>query len=311
MYGGGGFDGGGFGGGGFDGGAQFGGGGMGQFGGGDAFGGSQFGAAASQGGGFQVENSGPDGQAKSNYGKQSLIPVTIKQLKNAAQSPGGDANFVVDGRDLYQVTIVGLIQAAEEQATSLQFTVDDGTGSIMVKMWIDTDADESFAERRAQWKEGVIVRVVGQLRQFNHVKSIVAYGILPITDFNEYSFHFIDVVHTHLRHTKGPVPTAATSTVGGAASGMGQQGAAAMTGATSTNAGFAYGNSMSNLQELVLKYFTSHGAGADAGCSIEQVAGALSSSGVTKAQIREIVDFLSNEGHLYSTIDDDHFKSTA
>lgn len=25
---------------------------------------------------------------------------------------------------------------------------------------------------------------------------------------------------------------------------------------------------------------------------------------------RQAVDFLSNEGHIYSTVDDDHFKST-
>ena len=35
----------------------------------------------SQGGGFQVDNSGPDGKANTRQ-NQSLIPVTIKQLKN-------------------------------------------------------------------------------------------------------------------------------------------------------------------------------------------------------------------------------------
>ena len=30
----------------------------------------------------------------------------------------------------------------------------------------------------------------------------------------------------------------------------------------------------------------------------------------TEAQVREAVEHLVNEGHLYSTIDDDHFKST-
>ena len=71
-----------FGGGGFDAGGGFGGG-----------GGSQFAAAVpmqvggSQGGGFQVDNSGPDGKAKNTRQNQSLIPVTIKQLKNAVAAP--------------------------------------------------------------------------------------------------------------------------------------------------------------------------------------------------------------------------------
>ena len=135
--------------------------------------------------------------------KQSLIPTTIKQLKNAPNDASGDSTFTLDGRELYQVTIVGMITAAEENSTNLQYTIEDGTDSIMVKMWIDAEASETFAERRAQWRENVIVRVIGQLREFNGNKNLVAYDICPITDFNEYSFHFIDVVHTHLRHTRG------------------------------------------------------------------------------------------------------------
>ena len=50
-----------------------------------------------------------------------------------------------------------------------------------------------------------MVRVVGQLRVFNHTRSIVAFTIQPIKDFNEYTYHFIEVVHTHLHLTKGAV----------------------------------------------------------------------------------------------------------
>ena len=47
------------------------------------------------------------------------------------------------------------------------------------------------------------MRGIGQMRAFNQVRSIVAFHIQPLTDFNEYTFHFIEVVHTHLRNTKG------------------------------------------------------------------------------------------------------------
>ena len=83
--------------------------------------------------------------------KQGLSPCTIKQLKNAPAS-GGDNGFAVDGKDLHQVTIVGLITHADEQNTNLQYTVDDGTDSINVKMWIDAATDEAAIEKRAQWR---------------------------------------------------------------------------------------------------------------------------------------------------------------
>ena len=112
-----------------------------------------------------------------------------------------------------------MILSADEQTTNLQYTLDDGTDQIVVKMWVDQEQDDAFAERRAQWKEGAIVRVIGNMRAFNNMKSVVAYSIQPITDYNEYTFHFLEVIHTHLRFTKGAPPQAAPTGYGGAALG--------------------------------------------------------------------------------------------
>jgi replication factor A2 len=60
----------------------------------------------------------------------------------------------------------------------------------------------------------------------------------------------------------------------------------------------------------VLKFFQSKGAASDAGCTVLEAAQALASNGVQEAQVRSIVQGLVDDGHLYSTIDDDHFKST-
>lgn len=315
MYGGG-FDDGAGGGGQFGGDSQFGGGGGQAFGnsnfGGDAFGGGNM----SQGGGFAVDNNGPDAKGK-QLNKQSLAPCTIKQLKNAPAS-GGDNGFSVDGKDLHQVTIVGLITHADEQNTNLQYTVDDGTDSINVKMWIDAATDEAAIEKRAQWREGAVVRVIGQMRAFNQVRSIVAFHIQPLTDFNEYTFHFIEVVHTHLRNTKGSAAEqggapaagagmagASMGVAGGMAGGMAPQGGAGF----APQPGFA-ANSVASTQETVMKYFTSY-AETDIGCTITDCVSAMGPQGVTDAQVRTAVENLVNEGHLYSTIDDEHYKATA
>jgi replication factor A2 len=290
-----------FGGGGFDAGGGFGGG-----------GGSQFAAAVpmqvggSQGGGFQVDNSGPDGKAKNTRQNQSLIPVTIKQLKNAVAAPGGEQGFSIDGRDLHQVTFVGMILSADEQATNLQYTVEDGTDSIMVKMWIDSDADETMAERRAQWKEGKYVRVVGQLRAFNQVKNVVAYHISLITDFNEYTYHFIEAVHSHLKATKGPVANIPTGMHGAP---MAPVVAPSVGGGAAPMAAAAQPVGGKDINQTVLEYFQSYGT-SDEGCTIGQVAQATAASGISAEQVRAAVEYLAGEGHLYSTIDDEHYKST-
>ena len=74
-------------------------------------------------------------------------------------------------------------------------------------------------------------------------------------------------------------------------------------------AGFAP-TGASNTQDTVLKYFQSY-ATSDVGCTITDAANAMSAQGVTEGQVRSAVEALVNEGHLYSTIDDEHYKATA
>ena len=47
---------------------------------------------------------------------------------------------------------------------------------------------------------------------------------------------------------------------------------------------------------------------SEIGASIAEVSQHL--KGVPEKAIRDAVEFLSAEGHIYSTIDDDHFKAT-
>ena len=46
------------------------------------------------------------------------------------------------------------------------------------------------------------------------------------------------------------------------------------------------------------------------GLSIHAVVSGLQKQGISEADVKNAIDFLANEGHLYSTIDDEHFKST-
>lgn len=137
-----------------------------------------------------------------------------------------------------------------------------------------------------------MIRVIGQLRLFNNSRSLVAYNITPITDFNEYSLHFIEAIHTHLRLTKGKPPAPA-----------GAAGAAPMGGAAPPPQAPA-----ASFQDQVLAYFKSYDQNSETGCTVAQCFEAMQAQGATYGQIRESVDMLVQEGHLYSTVDDDHFK---
>ena len=54
------------------------------------------------------------------------------------------------------------------------------------------------------FREDTYVRVIGHMKAFNEgqMRSVIAFSVVPIQDFNEISFHLLDVVYTNLMLTK-------------------------------------------------------------------------------------------------------------
>ncbi|KFX97159.1 hypothetical protein V490_02937 [Pseudogymnoascus sp. VKM F-3557] len=143
------------------------------------------------GGGSQAGSQDTPGGSKT-YGKDTLRPVTIKQIIDA-QQPHPDAEFKVDGQEMTQITFVGQVRAISVQATNQTFKLDDGTGLIEVKVWLDVDAGPS--PTISSIKENTYVRVLGRLKAFNNKKHVAAHVVRPITDFNEINAHLLEATY--------------------------------------------------------------------------------------------------------------------
>jgi len=267
----------------------------------------------------------PSVDSASKKGKslnQSLMAYSIKQLHAAAQ-PTSEDSFRIDGREVNEVTIIGAILSVNEQTTNLTFVVDDGTGKIEVKIWLE-EKNEAQQQKKASWRQGTYVRVIGNLRSLWNKRSIVAFTLIPIVNFNELTFHLLETIYTHLYNTRGPLTapapsggissTTTTSAYGTGGWGGGPASYGAAPHASASYGGQKYvgsrshtGGSLNDLQRAVLTVFK--GYGGDQGVSIGFVASRLSND-FNEYEVRQAVDFLSQEGHLYSTIDDEHFKST-
>ena len=138
-------------------------------------------------------------------------------------------------------------------------------------------------------REGVVVRVIGQLRAFNNSKSVVAYSIQPITNFNEYTFHFIDVVHTHLKATKGkPVGVGVPGGIMGGfpMNGGGMGGPAMQQGMAQAAPNVPTGGAPADVNNLVLSFFKTKGEASDMGCTIGDVVGAVSAQNISEQRVR-------------------------
>lgn len=69
--------------------------------------------------------------------RQSLIPVTIKQIQNSERQ--GD-QYIVDGREIHTVQLVGTFSGLEEHSTNILFKLNDGTDILECRQWIDKES---------------------------------------------------------------------------------------------------------------------------------------------------------------------------
>ncbi|KAF4088049.1 hypothetical protein AMELA_G00078360 [Ameiurus melas] len=256
-------------------------------------------------GGFGSPAASQGGEKKGRTRAQQIVPCTVSQLMSAAQA---EDVFRVGEVEIVQVTIVGIIRSTDKSLTNIQYKVDDMTAAPMdVKQWVDTEdpnVDSSVIP------PDTYVKVSGNLRSFQNNRSLVAFSVRPLEDMNEITSHMLEVVQAHLLLSKPQTMTGG----GGGGSSMnssmvpmsrpGQGGMGASGGYSGANT--MANNGLNPSQNQVLCLIKS--CPEPQGISIQELKQRL--SGMSMTIIRQVVDFLSNEGHIFSTIDEDHFRST-
>ncbi|OCL07047.1 replication factor A2 [Glonium stellatum] len=188
---------------------------------------TSYGAQGGAGGGGFFPGDGSQnspGSANRSYSKDTLRPVTIKQVLEA-QPMHQDGDFKIDGTEITQVTFVGQIRNISNQTTNITYKLDDGTGAIEVKQWIDSDASEAQIAARPKLAENDYVRVWGKLRIYGSKRHVGAQIVRPVADFNEISYHLLEATVIHLHFTRGPpeLPNAGAAAGAAANGAYGQQ----------------------------------------------------------------------------------------
>ncbi|NXK85937.1 RFA2 protein, partial [Formicarius rufipectus] len=235
---------------------------------------------------------GAQTEKKQRSRSQNIVPCTVSQLLAAEQV---DETFRICDVEISQVTVVGIIRHAEKAPTNILYKVDDMTAAPMdVRQWVDTD--EAGGENVVV-PPGTYVKVAGHLRSFQNKKSLVAFKIMPLENMNEFTTHILEIVNAHMILRKNltsalrapPAFPAGISDVG------------SFGGGSSLPV-----NGLSAHQSQVLNLIKS--CPVPEGMSLQELKLQLHS--MSMSTIKQAVEFLSSEGHIYSTVDDDHYKST-
>ncbi|KAJ4959120.1 hypothetical protein NE237_026231 [Protea cynaroides] len=275
---------------------------------------SQFdGNAAFSGGGFMPSQAtqNPDVGFSSNKNRdsQGLLPLTVKQISEASVSNDDKSNFLVDGVSVNNVTMVGMVLNRVERVTDIAFTLDDGTGRIECNRWVNEAVDTKEMEGI---QEGMYVQIHGHLKGFQGKRHLVAFAVRPVTDFNEITCHFLECIYVHLYNTKlkaqGGAPTQG-QTMGSVMNTPMQKESKGYQAGTPNQFSGQFGmDGLKDIDQKVLDYLQQpSNLGREKGVHRDELGQHLK---IPLDKIMESIRALEEEGLIYSTIDECHYKST-
>ncbi len=160
----------------------------------------------------------------------------------------------------------------------------------------------------------------------NATLSLTTVLARPVPDGNRMTQHLLDAMHTHALITRGPLaPPGGAAGAGGHMAGSGALGGGAAAGyggggrggaVAAVSGGGGGGAAAANrpaeaASERVLAAFEALAAGAgEEGASVRAVVAHLGHS-LSEAHVRDLVAALTTEGWLYSTVDEDHYRTTS
>jgi len=258
-------------------------------------------------GGFMENGMGsqattPGGTGEKRKRAQNLCAIKIKDIEMSEED-----GVKLEGRDVGMVDVVGFVRSVEQTATKTTYVLDDRTGEIDAVQWTDGDTNDNISGMAVT--EGMRGRVIGSVRSQEGKKHIMVFRISPLESDEEAKCHEIECLYAKLKLRQ--LNEKETSAIGGnissglsnsmlSSSGMassGNKGASTMNSAT-------FGNSK---QDSVFKIL--RGCIREEGMSREEIHQTLQGK-MTRRDLDDALEFLSGEGHIYSTTDEDHFKTT-
>eukprot|EP01031_Cornospumella_fuschlensis_P053064 gene53064-64821_t len=168
------------------------------------------------GGGFMAdEKQNNQASGQKSRDRQSLLPLTVKQVQSARSE---NDVYQVDGVELHMLKLVGTLVGPQEHSTNFTFRINDGSGTIECKQWIEKEA--ATYSKTKSLREGMTVKVVGNLREYEGKTHVLVYDVTPITDWNELTHHILETILTHCRNTKAPPASASGPGMGHSTPGM-------------------------------------------------------------------------------------------
>ncbi|BES89002.1 Replication protein [Nesidiocoris tenuis] len=230
-----------------------------------------------------------DGSSKPAGNKpRTIAPVAISQIQNCPED-----GLKIKDIDVQVVRVVAIVKAIEVSTIKVSYTLEDASGSILAVSYV-----ESEEESTVPVIENTYAVVIGSVRTQTDNKHIMIFSIYPVTDINEVFEHYLAVIHVGMKaeHMGMKMETSAMKQEMISSYGNGMQSSA-----------------MSQMEGIEPKYRKIYEiitkTTQESGMNIDEIYASLTVK-VPIEQIRAGLEWLAGEGYIFTTIDEQHYKST-
>jgi len=222
-----------------------------------------------------------------------IVPVTCETINKCTQVEGENSVYELGPMNFHQVTFIGIIRNVIKRANDTTYLVDDMT-STEVNVKLQTEENDMESEEMVtppqEFMENQYVKVFGIIKSLQGEKIVQAFRLMPIVDLNQVTHHMLECMNTSIHYSQK-----------GSGDSMPSGNDNPLKNANLDN-NSGLNSCHSQVSDLIKQCKTSQGM------HIKEICGYLKS--FSESKIRDALEFLSTEGHVYSTIDDEHFKST-
>jgi len=227
----------------------------------------------------------------------TLRPVVCRQILEATRAVH-DSEILIDGVEAYQITLVAQVVSVNPQSTNLVLMLDDGTGQVEARQWLESTASEHVEE--ISIKQGAIVnewvRVLGTIKNFANKRHFAAMVIRPVTDPHEIYFSLLEALQVHMHYIRGP-PAGSTTTANATQYAPG--GSAPKSAADQ----FAH---LPPMDRKIIAFILNSAPGED-GIHVTHLTRGLGPN-VNAEEVSNALERLTESGHIYNTSDEFHYN---
>lgn len=208
---------------------------------------------------------------------ENVIPIMIRHITKS------NDDLQLWGSTVYIVTFIAIVRNITHTSTKTMYEFEDETGFQWLEIMNKPDTTIDL---------NTYVRVHGHIKKRDEIKYILVLKILTLTKLNELTTHLLEVPHVILKAEK--VFNIEKERTGG----------------NNTNNDHLEDNNLSGFtkeQALVFKVIQAENNTED---GIERSVIKTRIPGNILPYLEDIINFLTSEGHIYTTFTDDHFKTT-